>query len=96
MAYFDEPLFSDSPLSDAIDDVAAKGAHYFTSAGNAGVAQSWNSPVRLVPAKQAVKGTNIDLSEVDPALYDGGLQDMDPGSGHRRRPGHRPRRRRQS
>ncbi|MET0999580.1 MAG: S8 family serine peptidase [Marmoricola sp.] len=81
VGYFEEPFFSDSALSDAIDEVAAKGTHYFTSAGNDGVAQSWNSKVRLLPAKNAVKGTNIDLSEVDPALYDGGLQDMNPGRG---------------
>lgn len=81
VGYFDEPFFSDSPLSDAIDEVAAKGTHYFTSAGNNGVQQSWNSKVHLLAAKKAVKRTNIDLSEVDPALYDGGLQDMDPGYG---------------
>ena len=81
IGYFEEPFFSDSVLSDAIDEVAAKGTHYFTSAGNDGVAQSWNSRVRLLDAKKAVRGTNIDLSGVDPALYDGGLQDMDPGNG---------------
>jgi hypothetical protein len=81
VGYFEEPFFSDSVLSDAIDDVAAKGTHYFTSAGNDGVAQSWNSKVRLINAKRGVKGTNIDLSDVDPALYDGGLQDMNPGEG---------------
>ena len=36
VSYLDEPMFSDSPLSDAIDDVAAKGTHYFSSAGNDG------------------------------------------------------------
>ncbi len=81
VGYFDEPMFSDSALSDAIDEVADKGVHYFTSAGNDGVQQSWNSEVRLVPAAKGVKGTNIDLSEVDPELYDGGLQDLDPGRG---------------
>ena len=83
--YFDEPMFSDVVLTDAIDDVAAKGVHYFTSAGNEGEQQSWNSKVHLLPAKQALKGSNIDLDGVDPALYDGGLQDMNPGSGHRHR-----------
>ena len=81
IGYFEEPFFSDSVLSDAIDEVAAKGTHYFTSAGNDGVAQSWNSRVRLLDAEQGVQGTNIDLAGVDPALYDGGLQDMDPGNG---------------
>ena len=79
--YFDEPMFSDNPLSDAIDEVAAKGVHYFSSAGNQGEQQAWDSKVRLLPAKKAVRGTNLDFSAVDPALYDGGLQDMDPGRG---------------
>ena len=81
VGYFEEPFFSDSALSDAIDEVAAKGTHYFTSAGNDGVAQSWNSKVRLLDAERGVRGTNIDLTGVDPALYDGGLQDMNPGRG---------------
>jgi hypothetical protein len=79
--YYEEPMFSDGPLSDAVDEVAAKGVHYFSSAGNDGLHASWNSPVKLVPAKTGLKGTNLDLTGVDPALYDGGLQDMDPGSG---------------
>jgi hypothetical protein len=81
VGYFSEPMFSDGPIADAIDDVAAKGTHYFTSAGNDGVQASWNSPVRLIPAQKGLKGTNLDFSDVDPALYDGGLQDMNPGPG---------------
>ena len=81
VGYFDEPMFSDGIVSQAIDDVAAKGVHYFSSAGNDGEDDSWNSDVRLLPAKQGLKGTNLDFSNVDPALYDGGLQDMNPGSG---------------
>ena len=79
--FFDEPYFSDSPLSDAIDDVAADGVHYFTSQGNSGEQQGWESRVRLVPASKGLPGTNLDFSTVDPSLYDGGLQDMDPGPG---------------
>ena len=95
VVYFDEPMFSDGMVGDAIDDVAAKGVHYFTAAGNDGEDVAWNSQVQLIPAKTGLKGTNLDFSEVDPALYDGGLQDMNPGSGTdvaqaillRRRPG---------
>jgi Subtilase family len=79
--YFDEPFFSDSPLNDAVDDVAAQGVHYFSAAGNQGEQKSWDSAVRLLPADEAVKATNLDLRGIDPALYDGGLQDMDPGDG---------------
>ena len=43
-------------LTDAIDDVAAKGVHYFSSAGNEGQQQAWDSPVRLVPAKPGRQG----------------------------------------
>jgi hypothetical protein len=81
VTYFDEPMFSDGPIGDAVDDVAKQGVHYFSSVGNAGEAQSWDSPVRLVPASKGVQGTNLDFSQVDPSLYDGGLQDMDTGPG---------------
>ena len=61
--------------------MAADGVHYFTSQGNSGQQQGWESPVRLVPASEGLPGTNLDFSTVDPSLYDGGLQDMDPGPG---------------
>ncbi|MDO9377269.1 MAG: S8 family serine peptidase [Nocardioidaceae bacterium] len=79
--YLDEPMFSDSVLSDAIDDVAAAGTDYFSAAGNQGLQQAWQSPVRLLPADRAVQGTNLDLSDVPAELYSGGLQDMDTGRG---------------
>jgi hypothetical protein len=81
ITYLDEPMFSDSVLSDAIDGVAAQGTHYFSSAGNAGSKQAWASPARLIPAATGLKGTNLDFSQVDPALYTGGLQDMNTGPG---------------
>ena len=81
IGYYDEPFFSDGIVSEAVDDVAAKGVHYFSAAGNSGEDQSWDSAVNLVPASQGLRGTNLDFSDVDPALYDGGLQDMNYGSG---------------
>ncbi|MFN0282862.1 MAG: S8 family serine peptidase [Kineosporiaceae bacterium] len=81
VSYFDEPFFSEGPIGDAVDDVAAIGVSYFSSVGNSGDKGAWDSRVRLLPAATGVRGTNIDLSTVDPALYDGGLQDMNPGAG---------------
>lgn len=81
ITYLDEPMYSDSVLNDAIDDVAAKGVHYFSSAGNAGEQQAWYSRTHLVPLRSGLKGTNLDFSDVDPSLYSGGLQDMRAGSG---------------
>ncbi len=81
IVYLTEPMFSDGPIADAVDEVAKKGTHYFSAAGNNGAQQAWESKVALLPAKQGLKGTNLDFSDVDPSLYDGGLQDMDPGPG---------------
>jgi hypothetical protein len=81
VVYFDEPFFSDGPISDAVNDVAARGVSYFSSAGNEGDHNAWQSRIHLVPAARGVRGTNLDFTDVDPALYDGGLQDMNPGRG---------------
>ena len=81
IAYFDEPFFSRGALSDAVDDVAAQGVHYYSAAGNQGDRQTFQSPLRIVPADGATAGTNIQLSGVDPALYAGGFLDFDPGPG---------------
>lgn len=81
VGYFDEPFFSDGIIGDAVDDVAAQGVAYFSSSGNAGDHGAWDGKVNLVSKAKGLKGTNLDFSEVDPALYAGGLQDMDPSKG---------------
>ncbi|GAA2753714.1 S8 family serine peptidase [Amnibacterium kyonggiense] len=81
VSYFDEPFFADGILNDAVDDVAKLGVQYFSSAGNDGDQNGWSAPVHLIPAAKALKGTGLDFSQVDPALYDGGLQDANPGPG---------------
>lgn len=81
LVYFDEPMFSDGIVSDAVDDVAAQGVHYFSSAGNQGSNQVWDSALRLVSTEQALAGSNLDLTGVDPDLYDGGFADLRQGSG---------------
>jgi hypothetical protein len=79
--YFAEPMFSDGIVGDAVDEVAARGVHYFSSAGNGSDQQSYAAPLRIVSPQNATAGTNIKLAGVDPALYSGGFQDFDPGSG---------------
>lgn len=79
VTYFEEPFYSDSPLTDAIDDVAADGVHYFSSAGNSGANQAWEGGLRLVQPRAAA-ASGIDLSDVPPELYAGGLADLDQGA----------------
>ena len=78
VGYFDEPFFSRGPISDAVDDVAAHGVHYFSSAGNGSSQQAYAAPLRIVKGTGA---SNINLAGVDPKLYAGGFEDFDPGPG---------------
>jgi hypothetical protein len=81
VGYFAEPFFGDGVISDAVDDVAAKGVHYFSSAGNGSDQQAYQSPLRLVSPAKPGDTSNINLDGVDPNLYQGGFQDFDPGPG---------------
>ncbi len=75
--YFDEGMFSDTVVAQAVDDVTALGVSYFSSAGNTAPTQGYASDFRLVPAgANATSGTNIDLSRVPPALYAGGFHNF--------------------
>ncbi|WP_036195548.1 S8 family serine peptidase [Nocardioides aequoreus] len=78
IVYFEEPAFSDSVLTDAIDDVAADGVHYFSAIGNQGEQAAWDGRLRLVGPRAA---RSVDLSQVPPELYDGGLVDLDQSAG---------------
>lgn len=46
--YFDEPMFEDGVIADAIDQVVARGVAYFSAAGNEG-RQSYQSAFRASP-----------------------------------------------
>ncbi len=74
IVYLEEPAFSDSVLTDAIDDVAADGVHYFSAIGNQGEQAAWDGSLRMVGPSRA---TTVDLTQVPPGLYDGGLADLD-------------------
>ena len=75
--YFAEPFFQDGIVAQAVDDVAAAGVSYFSSAGNRPGSQAYDSRFRLVPATPAaVAGTNISLAGVPTELYAGGFHDF--------------------
>jgi len=77
--YFAEPFFQDGVVAQAVDDVAAAGVSYFSSAGNQPASEAYDSPVRIVPANAAsMQGTNLNFSGVDPALFAGGFHDFAP------------------
>lgn len=79
--YPDEPMFQDGIIAQAVDQVVAKGVSYFSSAGNRPATQAYDSATRIVPGAPASwAGTNLDFSQVDPALYAGGFHDFKPGS----------------
>lgn len=80
--YLAEPFFQDGIVAQAVDEVAAAGVSYFSSAGNRAATEAYDSKPRIVPAEPSSwAGTNLDFSRVDPALYAGGFHDFDPSSG---------------
>ncbi|MCH1868546.1 S8 family serine peptidase [Nocardioides sp. CFH 31398] len=84
ISYFSAPFFSDDVIGRAVEEVTADGVAYFSSAGNAGDQNAWRSRVSLVPRSRvpaAARAAGLDLSDVDPALYAGGLQDMNTRGG---------------
>ncbi|CAN5555026.1 S8 family serine peptidase [soil metagenome] len=80
--YFAEGMFEDTTVARAVDDVAAQGVSYFSSAGNRPATQGYFSDFRLVRANaNATQGTNINLSNVPRELYAGGFHDFNPKPG---------------
>ncbi|MDY0743010.1 hypothetical protein SNE35_00760 [Paucibacter sp. R3-3] len=74
--YYDEGMFADTIVAQAVDDVTALGVSYFSSAGNTPPTEGYGSDFRYVPVAGATTGTNINLAGVDPALYQGGFHNF--------------------
>lgn len=75
--YLAEPFFQDGIIAQAVDEVAAAGVSYFSSAGNRPATQAYDSSVRIVPADPASwANTNLNMASVDPALYAGGFHNF--------------------
>lgn len=78
--YLTEPFFQDGIVAQAVDEVAAAGVSYFSSAGNRPATQAYDSRTRIVPGDSSSwQGTNLNFADVDPALYAGGFHDFAQG-----------------
>lgn len=71
--YFDEPMFSDGIVAQAVNIVAQDGAAYFSSAGNNGL-EAWEDSYRPISFTKAQKqiakgnGDNVKLDQIPPEL----------------------------
>jgi len=89
VSYGGEPFYGESIIGNAIDEVAAAGVAYFSSAGNNIGINAYESELRIVPngvgmtaaTNTALAGTNIDLTGVPPELYAGGFHNFNPAAG---------------
>ena len=89
VGYFDEPFFQDGIISDGVDDAAAAGVSYFSSAANDIGVNGYDSELRWVPngsgltaaTNSALAGTNINLANVPAELYAGGFHNFNPAAG---------------
>ncbi|HEX3897441.1 MAG TPA: hypothetical protein VHW73_14675, partial [Rudaea sp.] len=87
VGYFDEPYFQDGIIGAGINDAAAYGVAYFSSAANDIGTNGYESDLRWTPngtgmtaagGNTALAGTNIDLTSVPPELYAGGFHNFNP------------------
>ena len=75
--YLAEPFFQDGIVAQAVDEVVAKGVSYFSSAGNRPATQAYDAKIQIVPAAPSSwAGTNLNFSNVNPALYAGGFHNF--------------------
>lgn len=84
-----EPFYGESVVGGGIDDVAAAGVAYYSSAGNNIGTNGYESALRLVAngsgntaaTNNALAGTNINLAGVPTELYAGGFHNFNPNPG---------------
>ncbi|MEO7916154.1 MAG: S8 family serine peptidase, partial [Dokdonella sp.] len=89
ISYGGEPFYGESIIGNAIDEAAAAGVSYFSSAGNNIGINAYESALRVVPngtgttaaTNSALAGTNIDLTGVPANLYTGGFHNFNPAGG---------------
>lgn len=89
VGYYDEPWYQDGIIGNGIDDVAAAGVSYFSSAANDIGINGYESVLRIVPngsgliaaTNSALVGTNINLANVPANLYAGGFHNFNPNPG---------------
>ena len=86
VSYEDEPFFQDGIIGRGVNDVAAAGVSYFSSAGNELPINAYASDFRPVPngtgltsaTNAALANTNINLANVPTNLYAGGFHNFNP------------------
>jgi hypothetical protein len=94
LSYGGESFYGETIIGNAIDDVAADGVSYFSSAGNNVGINAYESALRIVPdasaggtkltaaaGNTALAGTNINLATVPYNLYAGGFHNFNPAAG---------------
>ena len=87
VSYFDEPLYQDGIIAQGVNDAAAYGVSYFSSAGNGIGTNYYSGTFNYVPngtgltaaaGNTALANTNINLTNVPTALYAGGFHNFNP------------------
>jgi hypothetical protein len=78
VVYQVEPFFQDGIVAQAVDEVAAAGVSYFSSAGNRPATMAYDSKPRIVPVSEAAN-SGLNFADVPPELYAGGFHDFDAG-----------------
>ena len=90
VGYFDEPFYEDGIIGAGVNDVAAAGVSYFSSAANDVGVNGYESVIRVIPngtgltaaaGNTALVNTNINLANVPANLYAGGFHNFNPTPG---------------